>query len=130
MRLHAAKFPIDSPEKFYWLSGGLSSALDNAPTYLTFLANAMGRQSLSLESAADMCKVSSTSACRSSVATSLGSVLFGAATSIGNSPNFMVKAIAERERLSTPSFFDFSFKVALPVLLPVLYLVGWFNFRP
>jgi hypothetical protein len=42
MRLHAAKFPINSPAQFYWLSGGLSSVLDNAPTYLTFLANAMG----------------------------------------------------------------------------------------
>src|SRR5207249_3249126 len=41
MRFHAAQFPIDSVAGFYWLSGGLSSVLDNAPTYLTFLANAM-----------------------------------------------------------------------------------------
>jgi Na+/H+ antiporter NhaD/arsenite permease-like protein len=128
MRFHASKFPIDSPLKFYWLSGGLSSVLDNAPTYLTFLANAMGQQNLSLENAADV-QLFLTSGRLELAAISLGSVLFGAATYIGNSPNFMIKAITEREAVHAPSFFGLIFKFALPVLLPVLYLVGCLNFQ-
>jgi Na+/H+ antiporter NhaD/arsenite permease-like protein len=62
-------------------------------------------------------------------ANSMGAVFFGATTYIGNSPNFMVKAITEREGVHAPSFWGFIFKFALPVLLPVLYLVGWFSFR-
>jgi len=128
MRFHAPKFPIDSPLKFYWLSGGLSSVLDNAPTYLSFLANAMGQQNLSVENAADV-QWFLTSGRLQLAAISVGSVLFGAATYIGNSPNFMIKAITEREAVHTPSFFGFIFKFALPVLLPVLCLVGWLYFR-
>src|SRR6266487_4782054 len=49
MHLHARDLGIDTPAKFYWMTGGLSAVLDNAPTYLTFLANALGRSGLSLE---------------------------------------------------------------------------------
>jgi Na+/H+ antiporter NhaD/arsenite permease-like protein len=128
MRLHAAKLPINSPEGFYWLSGGLSSVLDNAPTYLTLLANAMGRHNLTLESATDVQSFLHFGGAHLA-AISMGAVFFGATTYIGNSPNFMVKAITEREGVHTPSFFGFIFKFAVPVLLPVFYLVGWFNFR-
>jgi Na+/H+ antiporter NhaD/arsenite permease-like protein len=128
MRLHAAKFPINSPAQFYWLSGGLSSVLDNAPTYLTFLANAMGRHNLTLESATDVQSFLNFGA-PELAAISMGAVFFGATTYIGNSPNFMVKAITEQEGVHAPSFLGFIFKFALPVLLPVLYLVGWFSFR-
>jgi Na+/H+ antiporter NhaD/arsenite permease-like protein len=54
MRFHAAELPIDSSTEFYWVSGGLSSVLDNAPTYLAFLANAMGRQNLSVENTVEV----------------------------------------------------------------------------
>jgi di/tricarboxylate transporter len=60
-------------------------------------------------------------------AISVGAVFFGAATYIGNGPNFMVKAIAEQQNVSTPSFFGFIFKFALPFLLPVLLTV-WLLF--
>jgi Na+/H+ antiporter NhaD/arsenite permease-like protein len=33
-----ASLGLDSPRSFFWASGALSSVLDNAPTYLTFLA--------------------------------------------------------------------------------------------
>ena len=128
MRLHAAKFPIISPAQFYWLSGGLSSVLDNAPTYLTFLATAMGQHNLTLESATDVQSFLNLGA-PELAAISMGAVFFGATTYIGNSPNFMVKAITEREGVHAPSFLGFIFKFALPVLFPVLYLVGWFSFR-
>ena len=46
-------------------------------------------------------------------------VFFGAMTYIGNGPNFMVKAIAEENRVPMPSFFGYIFKFSLFVLLPV-----------
>ena len=61
------------------------------------------------------------------LAISVGAVFFGAATYIGNGPNFMVKAIAEQQKVSTPTFFGFIFKFALPFLLPVLIIV-WLLF--
>ena len=128
MRLHATTLPINSPAAFYWLTGGLSSVLDNAPTYLTFFANAMGRQNLNVENIADV-QAFLGSGAQELAAISMGAVFFGAATYIGNSPNFMIKAITEREGVSTPSFLGFILKFALPVLLPVLFLIGWLSFR-
>jgi Na+/H+ antiporter NhaD/arsenite permease-like protein len=110
-----------APEVFYWGTGALSSTLDNAPTYLGFLsalfgtsgANEIGellsRHSLSL------------------IAISVGAVFFGAATYIGNGPNFMVKAIADHEKIPTPTFLGFILKFALPFLLPVLAAI-WLIF--
>jgi Na+/H+ antiporter NhaD/arsenite permease-like protein len=110
-----------APEVFYWGTGALSSTLDNAPTYLGFLsalfgtsgANGIGEllggHSLSL------------------IAISVGAVFFGAATYIGNGPNFMVKAIADHEKIHTPTFLEFIFKFTLPFLLPVLVAI-WLIF--
>jgi len=55
--------------------------------------------------------------------------LFGAATYIGNSPNFIIKAIAEQHGMHTPSFIGFVIKFSLPILLPVLLLVYWVMLR-
>jgi Na+/H+ antiporter NhaD/arsenite permease-like protein len=63
------------------------------------------------------------------VAVSLGAVFFGAMTYIGNGPNFMVKSIAESAGVKVPTFFGYVFKYSLPVLLPVLALVGWLFLR-
>jgi len=54
---------------------------------------------------------------------------FGALTYIGNGPNFMVKAVAEQQRVATPTFFGFIFKFAVPFLLPVLIVVWVLFFR-
>ena len=58
------------------------------------------------------------------VAVSLGAVFFGAMTYIGNGPNFMVKSIAHDAGVHCPSFFGYIFKYSLPILLPILILVG------
>jgi Na+/H+ antiporter NhaD/arsenite permease-like protein len=63
------------------------------------------------------------------VAISMDSVLFGACTYIGNGPNFMVKAIADQQRVNAPGFLGYVFKFTLPYLLPVLLLVWWVFFR-
>ncbi|HTF13730.1 MAG TPA: sodium:proton antiporter, partial [Burkholderiales bacterium] len=57
-------------------------------------------------------------------AISLGSVFFGAMTYIGNGPNFMIKAIAGQAKVRTPTFLGYIVRFALPILLPVLALVG------
>jgi Na+/H+ antiporter NhaD/arsenite permease-like protein len=128
MRLHARDLPIDSPAKFYWITGGVSAVLDNAPAYLTFLANALGRIGLGIEDPAALGEFVS-SGTNQMVAISMGAVLFGAMTYIGNSPNFMIKAIAEHQKLNTPSFVGFVIKFSFPILLPVFFLVSWLTLR-
>ncbi len=63
------------------------------------------------------------------IAISVGAVFFGAATYIGNDPNFMVKAIAEHQKIRVPGFLGFVFKFALPFLLPVLTIIWLLYFR-
>jgi len=128
MQLHARDLAIDTPAEFFWLTGGLSAILDNAPTYLTFLANALGRANLSIEDPTAVRAFLSDGAV-AVAAISMGAVLFGAATYIGNSPNFMIKSIAEQHKVHTPSFVGFVLKFSLPVLLPVLFLVCWLTLR-
>jgi len=56
-------------------------------------------------------------------------VFFGACTCIGNGPNFMVKAIAEHQKVRTPGFLSFIFKFSLPFMLPMLLVAWWMFFR-
>jgi len=110
-----------APGIFYWGTGALSSTLDNAPTYLGFLSALFGTSG-----ANDIGELLS----RHSVdliAISVGAVFFGAATYIGNGPNFMVKAIADHEKIHMPTFLGFVLKFTLPFLLPVLVAV-WLIF--
>jgi Na+/H+ antiporter NhaD/arsenite permease-like protein len=128
MRVHADRIAVDSPRKYFWVAGGLSSVLDNAPTYLTFFANALGRGGLSVESKADVAQFLASSQSHLLVAISMGAVFFGAATYIGNGPNFMVKAIAIEQKVHAPGFFDYIYKYALPVLLPIFALLSFLFF--
>ena len=77
---------VREPWQFFWATGMLSSFLDNAPTYLTFLALAQG-----LGLPAEVVGVPHDVL----LAISLGAVVMGANSYIGNAPNFMVRAIAE-----------------------------------
>ena len=63
------------------------------------------------------------------VAISIGAVFFGAATYIGNGPNFMVKSLAEQNGVRMPTFLEFVVKYTLPGLLPVLVTVWLLFFR-
>jgi Na+/H+ antiporter NhaD/arsenite permease-like protein len=90
---------------YFWLTGTLSSFLDNAPTYLVFFNLAGGDAAHLMAQATTL------------VAISAGAVFMGAMTYIGNAPNFMVKAIAEHRGVRMPSFFGYmgwSFAVLLP----------------
>ena len=128
LQIHSDKLGISTPVEFYAMTGLLSSCLDNAPTYLTFLAAALGEQGLSLKSQADVTLFAAQHAA-TLAAISLGAVFFGAATYIGNGPNFMVKSICEHARVRTPSFFDYIIRYTLPILAPLLALVGWLFLR-
>ncbi len=104
------------PWAYFWISGLLSSFLDNAPTYLVFF-NLAGGDAPTL-----MGPLASTLA-----AISAGSVFMGANSYIGNAPNFMVKAIAEERGVRMPSFFGYmlwSGAILMP-LFGVMTLI-WF----
>ncbi|MDQ6764589.1 MAG: sodium:proton antiporter [Verrucomicrobiota bacterium] len=128
MESHAAKLAIDTPAKYFWITGGLSSVLDNAPTYLTFLVTALSARGFDIENRADVATLLASNS-HIVAAISMGAVFFGAATYIGNGPNFMVKAIATEQQVAAPGFFAFIIKYALPILLPVFVLISLLFFR-
>ncbi len=113
---------------FYWGTGFLSSILDNAPTYLNFLAAAMGKFDGDVNVPAEVKAFAESDASMIFLqAISVAAVFFGAMTYIGNAPNFMVKAIAEANNVDAPSFAGYLFKYAIPILVPV-YFVIWMIF--
>lgn len=117
---------ISRPSHYFWVVGGLSSFLDNAPTYLTFFNMGLGK--LGIEEAAVAAACTATNPlCNQEwigilTAVSAGSVFMGANTYIGNAPNFMVKSIAEEAGVNMPSFFGYIIKYSLPFLIPVFIL--------
>jgi Na+/H+ antiporter NhaD/arsenite permease-like protein len=103
---------------YFWLTGSLSSFLDNAPTYLVFF-NLAGASSGDMSMAAYLMEVIPSTL----LAISMGAVFMGAMTYIGNAPNFMVKSIAEENNISMPSFFGF-LGWSILLLIPVFILVS------
>lgn len=133
-----------TPGMFFWSTGALSSFLDNAPTYLSFLSAAVGKFGIvgGMDALKDFYALERTMTTEVSwmmgifhitlfeeylLAISLGAVFFGACTYIGNGPNFMVKSIAEQSGIECPSFFGYIMKYSLPILIPVFTLV-WLLF--
>lgn len=178
LELNAARLGQPTPGFFYWGSGSLSSVLDNAPTYLSFLKAIFGAviqpehvaavQRLAEQAAAggspDLAGAAEPvrqafaalqeyhgarlaggrvgveeiemafllgqpAAGRLLAAISVGSVFFGACTYIGNGPNFMVKSIAEQQKVHAPTFLGYVVKFSLPCMLPMLLAVWWLFFR-
>ena len=131
---HGQEFNVKKPIQYYFASGSLSSVLDNAPTYATFLR--LAEATAQAEHPADFAGKTTEREVVTEllakpdysllvIAVSLGSVFFGAMTYIGNGPNFMVKSIAESAGVKVPTFFGYIFKYSLPILLPILVLGGW-----
>ena len=106
-----------NPIAYFWLTGILSSFLDNAPTYVVFFELAggdpvrlMGPLALTL------------------AAISTGAVFMGANSYIGNAPNLLVYAIAKDRGIRMPSFFGYM-AWSGAILLPVFGLVTLVFFR-
>jgi Na+/H+ antiporter NhaD/arsenite permease-like protein len=115
---------LSTPTKYYWLTGILSAFLDNAPTYLTFLTASMGFHGLDINNLEHVhLFINSKSAYV--VAISISAVFFGALTYIGNGPNFMVKSIADSQKIRTSSFFGYFLKYSIPILVPIYALIWW-----
>ena len=110
-----------SVHSLYWTTGLLSGVLDNAPTYLNFLAAGMGKFGLDVSSKIDIINFEEHHMLELA-AVSIAAVFFGAMTYIGNAPNFMVKSIAEQVGVEMPSFVGYVMRYAIPFLLPVLFL--------
>jgi len=114
--VRGAELGVDTPAKYFWATGSLSSALDNAPTYLVFFEIAH----------IDPSKLAGDEMMSQLLAAiSLGAVFMGANTYIGNGPNFMVKTIAEKSGIKMPSFFGYmvySFGVLIPLFVVITFL--------
>ena len=106
--------PVNS--MYFWLTGALSSFLDNAPTYLVFFNTAGGDAAHLM---GDMA--------RTLAAISAGAVFMGANTYIGNAPNFMVRSIAVSGGINMPSFFGYMLW-SVAILVPCFILMTFLFF--
>jgi Na+/H+ antiporter NhaD/arsenite permease-like protein len=118
LRARGSELGVREPWQFFWATGALSSFLDNAPTYMAFLALAQG-----LGLAREVVGVPESLL----AAISVGAVTMGANTYIGNAPNFMVKAIAEEAGVKMPSFLGYMLYSGA-VLIPLFVLMTFVLF--
>ena len=98
---------------YFWLTGILSSFLDNAPTYVVFFTAALGDHNVEW-----LMNTGNTL-----LAISCGAVFMGDMTYIGNAPNFMVKSISEENKIKMPSFFGYM-GWSILILFPVFILTS------
>ncbi|HQL56287.1 MAG TPA: sodium:proton antiporter, partial [Myxococcota bacterium] len=124
LEFRGTELGVTHPLQYFWVTGALSGFLDNTPTYLTFLSLAKGAFEVD---AVGLINPELANGLGVAIvrAISLGAVFMGAATYIGNGPNFMVKAIAEEKgatQVKMPSFGGYmlySFGILVPILIVV-----------
>jgi Na+/H+ antiporter NhaD/arsenite permease-like protein len=118
---------VTRPVHYFWVTGGLSSFLDNAPTYLTFFNSALGAFYPGTAEAQAVPLLMTENAIYLK-AVSAGAVFFGACSYIGNAPNFMVRSISEEAGTPMPSFFGYIIKYAVVFLIPIFVIVTFVFF--
>jgi Na+/H+ antiporter NhaD/arsenite permease-like protein len=118
LRTRGGELGVREPWQFFWASGILSSFLDNAPTYLTFLSLAQGLRLVDEVVGVPHAILAGIS---------VGSVFMGANSYIGNAPNFMVKSIAEEAGVRMPSFFGYML-YSMGILVPIYLAFTWLFF--
>jgi Na+/H+ antiporter NhaD/arsenite permease-like protein len=121
LKKHGAGLGVTQPWQYFWITGMLSSFLDNAPTYLT-----MGELASTVQGLNGFPELAERAA-RILAAISCGAVFMGANTYIGNGPNFMVKSIAEQSGYPMPSFFGYMAYAGM-ILLPIFVGVMFISF--
>ena len=130
LKAHGAETGVKYAWQFFWMSGGLSSFLDNAPTYATYFALGQGVTKGLLASGGGFSVIEANTGPISEnilMAISAGSVFMGANTYIGNAPNFMVKSICEEAKVKMPSFFGYM-AYSIGILIPTFLLVTYIYF--
>jgi Na+/H+ antiporter NhaD/arsenite permease-like protein len=125
LEARGASIGLTHPWQYFWATGGLSSFLDNAPTYLTLTSVAQGL--VGVDTVGALTAVHTVAGVGFSpagflAAISCGAVFMGANTYIGNAPNFAVKCIAERSGRKMPSFFGYM-GYSLAILLPIYVII-------
>ena len=118
---------VTRPLHYFWVTGILSSFLDNAPTYLTFFNTALGSFYAGMAEAEAVPLLMTENAVFLK-AISAGAVFFGACSYIGNAPNFMVRSISEEAGTPMPSFFGYIVKYSLIYLIPCFVVVTFIFF--
>jgi Na+/H+ antiporter NhaD/arsenite permease-like protein len=119
---------VDQAAEYFWMTGGCSSILDNAPTYLTFLNTALGKfhPGVPTREAVHLL-IDQHGVILAAI--SCGAVFMGAITYIGNAPNFMVRSIAEERGVAMPSFLGYMVRWSIPLLVPCLLVLHYVFFR-
>lgn len=120
LKAKGADLGLTHPWHFFWITGALSSFLDNTPTYLVFFTTAGASHLVAKGSIIQILGGSGTIPQVILMAISAGAVFMGAITYIGNAPNFMVRSIAEENGIKMPSFFGYmvwSLSCLIPVFL-------------
>ena len=100
---------------YFWVTGMLSTFLDNAPTFLVFFNIAGGDP-----------EVLMTVMSKTLLAVTCGTVFMGANTYISNAPNLMVRSLAENLGVRMPSFFTYM-AIVMAILFPLyaVFTVIW-----
>ena len=105
LNVHGGELGLQSPGQFFWVTGLLSSFLDNAPTYLTFTSAASALLHTDVARLGEL--LAAPTGAKLLAAISVGAVMMGANTYLGNGPNLMVKAVAEQGGVPMPSFVGY-----------------------
>lgn len=124
LKINGSRLGISEPWQFFWITGLLSSFLDNAPTYLVFMATAQSvavAQGITTNLIVGVPEVYLK-------AISVGAVFMGANSYIGNGPNFMVKAICEENDIKMPSFFGYM-AWSIGILIPFFVIITLVFFK-
>ena len=116
LKQYGASLGLETPFQMFWVTGALSSFLDNTPTYLVFLTTACA-----MGFAEGVTTSLGVIPVEMLTAISCGAVFMGANSYIGNAPNFMVKAISDENGVNMPSFFGYLLW-SLAFLVPVFLL--------
>jgi Na+/H+ antiporter NhaD/arsenite permease-like protein len=121
LKAQGGELGVNTPVRFFWITGFLSSFLDNAPTYLVFFNTAQGMVEQGMLTGQMVDNVGIPVIVLEAI--SVGAVFMGANTYIGNGPNFMVKAIAEEQKVEMPGFFGYM-KWSCLILVPCFVVVS------
>lgn len=124
LKINGSRLGISEPWQFFWITGALSSFLDNAPTYLVFMATA---QSVAVAKGITTNLIVGVPEVYLK-AISVGAVFMGANSYIGNGPNFMVKAICEENDIKMPSFFGYM-AWSIGILIPLFVIITFVFFK-